>query len=99
MGALLGTAGVLFARGEWNNLLNIYNNIIYHAQEPYRVIEAYLAKGFVLDSKMNLPDKAAQHYQKSLDYDPAQPTALRSGSDGCRGRDLQLRRRGRPLGP
>ncbi len=76
VGALLGTASVLFARGEWNNLLNIYNNIIYHAQEPSRVIEAYLAKGYVLDAKMNLPDKAAQHYQKSLDYDPAQPTAL-----------------------
>ena len=87
VGALLGTAGVLFARGEWNNLLNIYNNIIYHAQEPYRVIEAYLAKGFVLDSKMNLPDKAAQHYQKSLDYDPAQPTAL------LRLAEIALRRR------
>ena len=30
----------------------------------------------VLDSKMGLPDKAAQHYEKSLAFNPAQPVSL-----------------------
>ncbi len=74
--ALQGIAGVLFERQDWNNLLNVYNNIIYHAQEPGQVLDAYLTKGFVLDAKLHLPDKAEQHYQKSLALNPAQPTAL-----------------------
>jgi tetratricopeptide (TPR) repeat protein len=74
--ALQGIASVLFARSDWNNLLNVYNNIIYHAQEPAEVVDAYLTKGFVLDAKMSLPDKAQQHYEKSLAFDPAQPAAL-----------------------
>lgn len=74
--ALQGIAGVLLARKDWNNLLNVYNNIIYHAQEPGEVVDAYLTKGFVLDARMSLPDKAAQHYRKSLNFDPKQPKAL-----------------------
>jgi tetratricopeptide (TPR) repeat protein len=74
--ALAGYARILFDREDWNSLLNVYNSIIYHAQEPAEVIEAYLVKGFVLDAKMSLPDKAAQHYEKSLAFDPAQPVAL-----------------------
>jgi tetratricopeptide (TPR) repeat protein len=74
--ALRGYGAVLFASEDWNNLLNIYNNIIYHTQDPADVIDAYLSKGFVLDARLNLPDKAAQHYEKSLAFDPAQPQAL-----------------------
>jgi len=85
--ALQGVAMVLFARGEWSNVLNYFNNIIYHAKEPDDVIDAYLTKGFVLDAHMNLPDKAAQHYQKTLAYDPTQPEAL------MRLAELSLRRR------
>jgi len=76
IGALQGIASVLFARSDWNNLLNVYNNIIYHAQEPIQVVDAYLTKGFVLDAKLNLPSKAAQHYEKSLAFNPNQPAAL-----------------------
>ncbi|MEL6348256.1 MAG: tetratricopeptide repeat protein, partial [Myxococcota bacterium] len=75
IGALKGIAGVLYDRNDWNNLLNVYNNIIYHTQEPHEVVEAYLTKGFVLDAKLSLPQKAEQHYKKSLDFDPAQPAA------------------------
>jgi tetratricopeptide (TPR) repeat protein len=74
--ALQGVAQILFARGEWNELLTVYNNIIYHAQEPGQVVDAYLTKGFVLDAKLNLPDKARQHYEKSLAFDPGQPAAI-----------------------
>jgi tetratricopeptide (TPR) repeat protein len=74
--ALRGAAQVLFQREEWSTLLNHYNNIIYHAKKPGYVIEAYLTKGFVLDVHMNLADKAAQHYEKSLTFDPGQLQAL-----------------------
>ncbi len=74
--SLQGTAGVLFDRGEWSNLLNVYNNVIYHAKEPADVITAYLTKGFVLDARMGLADKAAQHFQKTLAFDPGQSEAL-----------------------
>jgi tetratricopeptide (TPR) repeat protein len=74
--ALRGYGAVLFAAEDWNNLLNIYNNIIYHTQDPSDVIDAYLSKGFVLDARLSLPDKAAQHYEKTLAFDPRQPQAL-----------------------
>ncbi|MFN7145393.1 MAG: tetratricopeptide repeat protein, partial [Myxococcota bacterium] len=76
IGALRGYGAVLFAAEDWNNLLNIFNNIIYHTQDPGDVIDAYLNKGFVLDARLGLPDKAAQHYEKSLAFDPGQPQAL-----------------------
>jgi tetratricopeptide (TPR) repeat protein len=74
--ALLGYAEILLARKDWPNLLNAYNNIIYHAQDRDEFIHAYLMKGFVLDTQMSLADKAAQHYEKCLTFDPAQPVAL-----------------------
>ncbi len=74
--ALRGIGNCMYDAGEWNNLLNIYNNIIYHAREPGDVINAYLTKGHVLDARMGLPEKAAQHYQKILSFNPNQPAAL-----------------------
>jgi len=74
--ALRGLGEVLFAAGDWHNLLNIYNNIIYHTQNPADVIDAYLQKGFVLDARLDLADKASQHYQKSLAFNPGQPLVL-----------------------
>jgi len=74
--ALRGLARVLFQAGDWNNLLNIYNNIIYHTQEPSDVVDAYVAKGFVLDARLQLPDKAAQHFEKGLAFDGNQPVTL-----------------------
>lgn len=74
--ALLGLADILFDRGEWNALLNVYNNVIFHARERAEVVNAYLAKGFVLDRKMNLAEKAADHYRKSLNFDVSEPRAL-----------------------
>ena len=74
--ALLGVASVLYDRGEWSNLLNVYNNVIFHAKEPGDVIRSYLTKGYVLDAKMGMADKAAQHFQKTLAFDPGQDEAL-----------------------
>jgi tetratricopeptide (TPR) repeat protein len=66
----------LYERGDWNNLLTTYNSVIYHAKEREAFIDAYLMKGFVLDTHMSLPDKAAQHYEKSLSFDATNPLAL-----------------------
>jgi tetratricopeptide (TPR) repeat protein len=74
--ALKGIASVLDAQGEWNTLLNVFNNIIYYAQTREDVIEAYLTKGRVLDVQLKLPAKAAQHYRKALAFGPNQPRAL-----------------------
>ena len=84
--ALSGSADVLLRRGDlqsgdqqsdtWRRLLTVYNNIIYHAQTPDEVVVAYLTKGFVLDARLGLAEKAAQHYQKSLAFDGSQPWVL-----------------------
>jgi len=84
--ALTGSADVLLRRGDqqsgdqqtdtWRRLLTVYNNIIYHAQTPEEVVYAYLTKGFVLDARLDLADKAAQHYRKSLAFDGSQPGVL-----------------------
>ncbi|MFM2247880.1 MAG: hypothetical protein RL071_3955, partial [Pseudomonadota bacterium] len=86
--ALQGVSAVLMAQGNWNSLLTVYNNIIYHAQSQAEVVEAYLTKGWVLDARMSLPDKAAQHYRKCLTLDPEQPAArLRLAELALRGGD------------
>ncbi len=86
--ALRGLARVLFQANDWNNLLNIYNNIIYHTQDPADVVAAYVAKGFVLDARLHLPDKAAQHFEKGLAFDGNQPvTLLRLGELALRRQD------------
>lgn len=76
VGALKGMALILEDREDWGNLLNIYNNVIYHATEAEDVTDAYLTKGRILDRHMKRQDKAGQHYQRCLDFDPHQPLAL-----------------------
>ena len=73
--ALKGMAMILEEREDWSNLLNVYNNVIYHATVPADVIDAYMTKGRVLDEHMERQDKAAQHFQRSLDFDSGQPEA------------------------
>ncbi|MEZ4241878.1 MAG: tetratricopeptide repeat protein [Myxococcota bacterium] len=75
VGALKGMALVLEDRQDWSNLLNVYNNVIYHATVPDDVVDAYMTKGRILDDQMQRQDKAAQHYQRTLDLDPNQPGA------------------------
>lgn len=74
--ALKGLGLVMAAQQDWNNLLNIYNNVIYHTHDPADVIESYLQKGLVLDVRLGMPDKAGQHYEKSLAFEANQPGAL-----------------------
>ncbi|MEZ4319768.1 MAG: tetratricopeptide repeat protein [Myxococcota bacterium] len=74
--ALKGMALLLEDREDWSNLLNIYNNIIYHATVAEDVIDAYMTKGRILDDHMSRPDKAGQHYQRSLDFKADQPVAM-----------------------
>lgn len=73
--ALKGLAAVLAHNGEWNTLLTIYNSIIYHATVPADVVDAYMTKGRVLDEKLQRPDKAIQHYDRSIAFDRRQPEA------------------------
>jgi tetratricopeptide (TPR) repeat protein len=75
VGALKGMALILEDRKDWSNLLNVYNNVIYHATVPEDVVDAYMTKGRILDDQMQRQDKAAQHYQRTLDLDPNQPAA------------------------
>ena len=86
--ALKGLGLVMAAQGDWSSLLNVYNNVIYHTHEPSDVTAAYLAKAVVLDQHLNMPDKAAQHYEKSLAFEPNQPLAvLRLGELALRRQD------------
>ena len=51
---------------DWNNLLNVYNNIIYHAQEPRRGPRGLHHQGLRARRQARaIPTKAEQHYQKS----------------------------------
>ena len=74
--ALKGMSLVFEAQQDWNGLLNVYNNVIFHARDPGDVVGAYLAKGRVLDDHFNLPDKAGQHYVKCLELEADQAYAL-----------------------
>ena len=62
---------ILEDRQDWSTLL-VYNNVIYHATEPRDVTYAYINKGRVLDESMSRPDKAAQHYERSLAFEERQ---------------------------
>jgi tetratricopeptide (TPR) repeat protein len=73
--ALRGLAAELESREDWNALLSVYNAVIYHATAPQDVIDAYMIKGRVLDEQMGRPDKAVQHYERSLAFEGRQPLA------------------------
>ena len=73
--ALQGIAAELERREDWNNLLTVYNNIIYHASQPQDVVEAYLTKGRILDEQLDRADKAWQHFERTLAFDGQQPRA------------------------
>jgi tetratricopeptide (TPR) repeat protein len=76
VGALKAMAKALEERSDWSNLLNVFNNIIYHAQVAEDVVHAYLTKGRVLDERMNRIDKAVQHYEGALAIDAENVVAL-----------------------
>ncbi|MBW1876782.1 MAG: tetratricopeptide repeat protein [Deltaproteobacteria bacterium] len=74
--ALKGMALIFEDRQDWDSCMRSYNNIIYHATERTHVIDAYMSKGRLLDDQLGRRDKAAEHYQRSLDVEPSQPKAL-----------------------
>ena len=74
--ALQGYAVVLNAAGDWNRLLDTYNQIIYYTNEVTEAMDAYIDKGFVLDGRLHLTENAAQHYEKALLFDNTNPGAL-----------------------
>ncbi|MGC6515174.1 MAG: hypothetical protein ACON4N_11820 [Myxococcota bacterium] len=75
IGALKGKARLLFAEEKWSELLEVYNNVVYHATSHADITAAYLVKAHVLDQKLDRIDKAIQHVERSLAFDPNQPTA------------------------
>ncbi len=76
VGALKGMALILEDRQDWTTLLNVYNNIIFHAPVEADVLAAYLIKGRILDEKLNRHDKAASHYEGGLAIKPNQPRVV-----------------------
>jgi Tfp pilus assembly protein PilF len=74
--ALRGLAKIMEDRKDWNGLLTVYNNVIYHATVQQDFIDAYLTKGRVLDEQMQRQDKAIQHYERSLSFYAEQPGVL-----------------------
>ncbi|HNC97743.1 MAG TPA: tetratricopeptide repeat protein, partial [Myxococcota bacterium] len=46
---MLGMTEVLYGLADWQNLLTLYNNIIYHTQDLGEVTQAYVEKGVILD--------------------------------------------------
>ncbi|MDP6934738.1 MAG: tetratricopeptide repeat protein, partial [Myxococcota bacterium] len=86
--ALQGSARVLFARGDWPNLLTVYNKIIQSSCGTTEKVQALLHKGFVLDVHMEMEQKAAQHFHKALTIDPEDPpTLLRLAELALRAKD------------
>ena len=55
--------------------MEVYNNVVYHATSHADITAAYLVKAHVLDQKLDRIDKAIQHVERSLAFDPNQPTA------------------------
>ncbi len=74
--ALKGLALIHEGRGDWSNALTVYNAIIGGAaRTPEEVVDAYMTKGRLLDERMSRPDKAQQHYERSLEFEDNQPVA------------------------
>ena len=76
---MLGMAELQFESEDWNGLFSSYNTVIRYASDPAAVIKAYVVKGHVLDVSMNLPEKAAQHYQKAWHYYQKSNVGARAG--------------------
>jgi tetratricopeptide (TPR) repeat protein len=76
VGVLQAMADVVFHCAEWHNVLGYYNKIIAKADQQEQVIKAFLMKSYVLDAKLQLTEKAVQHYVKSLAFDGRQPRVL-----------------------
>jgi len=74
--AMLGLARCQEERGDWTEVMNLYNFIIENAASPEETIEACMNKGRVLDEHFERPDKAAQHYERALAEDARIPEAV-----------------------
>ena len=53
----------------WWEALDLYNDIIYEADDREEIVDAYLWKGVLLE-ELDRPDKARQHYEACLRLDP-----------------------------
>jgi tetratricopeptide (TPR) repeat protein len=76
VGALNGMAAVLIHRSDYNELLNVYNNIIHYEKDSSEVLTAYLRKGRALHRYFSRPKKAFEHYERCLTIEPKHPEAL-----------------------
>jgi hypothetical protein len=61
------------AGGRWDDLLTLYNLVIYHGTDRDRVVDAYLQKGLVLARHLGRPAKARQHFGLALELGGATP--------------------------
>lgn len=64
------------AREAWQPLLTTWNRVIQATRDPKVAAQGYFEKGVLLLERMRLPDKAEQHFQRSLAAVPTFAPAL-----------------------
>lgn len=64
------------AREAWQPLLTTWNRVIGATRDPKVAAQGYFEKGVLLLERMRLPDKAEQHFQRSLSAMPTFAPAL-----------------------
>lgn len=64
------------AREAWQPLLTTWNRVIQATRDPKVAAQGYFEKGVLLLERMRLPEKAEQHFQRSLSALPSFAPAL-----------------------
>lgn len=64
------------SREAWQPLLTTWNRVIQATRDPKVAAQGYFEKGVLLLERMRLPDKAEQHFQRSLSALPTFSPAL-----------------------
>lgn len=69
-GALQGLIELYRAREAWQPLLATWNRVIQATRDPKVAADAFYQKALILSERLNLHDKAEEHYKRALGADP-----------------------------